>query len=135
MDRALKRSVEVVDAPASETPETDAALLADNEGEGALHITTCSRSLERRLREAQAASKLKDDLIALNFNRAEQAEAKLKEREGYVLVPREPTRAMRKAGSATWVTNDREIAASATYRAMLRAAEKEKPLHGTDLQR
>lgn len=46
--------------------------------------------------------------------------------EGWVMVPREPTPTMRKAGCGPWATSDKEEAARSTYRAMIAAAPAEK---------
>jgi hypothetical protein len=47
-----------------------------------------------------------------------------RQRPGWVWVPKEPTKEMRKAGAQLWMTGDPEGNAKCTYQAMLAAAPR-----------
>jgi hypothetical protein len=66
------------------------------------------------------------DIRQAAFALAEYAELKAKLGSGWVMVPKEPTRQMRKAGSGRWMMSDREEMARETYLAMLAVIERER---------
>jgi len=53
-----------------------------------------------------------------------QIDAALAQRDRFVLVPKEPTPSMRRAGIGPWATSDLEEAVRASYQAMLAASPK-----------
>ena len=89
--------------PQSETPETDAHILAGTPITWEVVKANFARSLERRLLEAEARIKYHEQerenlMLAAsnNLERAEVAERRV-ERKGSVIVPRKPTEEMGKA--------------------------------------